>query len=274
MEEPKKAIADVFKELGIGSEQSDDVKPVADESAEFDKTAFEANYKKFVDEDAGDADISLPEQSPVAPTTSENPTEEPTISHDKPLNSYFADGNPDSLEAIQIGIEHLEQEIKTIAESSSKTAGEIREMHKLYHNEFANRLKSMQDELEHYREMDRGRAFDGILGEVAKLYTDNESVLNEIKDEKIKKRIQYMFLDITQILEANGVVRQKSNPGDKRNTKHCQVLERIPTDNPDLHDTIAHSRSTGFYIDNRPLIKELVDIYLFTEKSADKSAEN
>jgi hypothetical protein len=41
-----------------------------------------------------------------------------------------------------------------------------------------------------------------------------------------------------------------------------------------LHDTIVKSRSTGFYTDNRPLIKELVDIYLFDEKGTEKSAEN
>ena len=170
-------------------------------------------------------------------------------------------------------IEQLERDVKSIVESSSRTAIEIREMHKLYHNEFANRLQSMQEELERYREIDKGRIFDGILGEVAKLYSDNESVLCEISNEKVKKNIRYMFLDIIQILEANGVLMQKSNPGDKRNTRYCHVVERVQTDNSDLHDTVVQSRSTGFYVENRALIKELVDIYLYTEKTADNSVE-
>jgi predicted house-cleaning noncanonical NTP pyrophosphatase (MazG superfamily) len=208
-----------------------------------------------------------------APAESEQVTADKATGQDEPQCST-ADENPDDLKAIQIAIDHLEQGVKSIAESSGKTVGEIREIHKLYHNEYANRLKSMQEELEQYHEMDRGRAFDGILGDIAKLYNTYESVLEDIEDVKLKKRIRYMFLDIVQILETNGVSKQKSNPGDKRSTRYCQVVERVSTDNPELHDTIVQSRGTGFYIDNRPLIKELVDIYLFVEKGADKSVED
>jgi len=276
MENPKVTIEDVFKEHGIGSEQSVKPQPHNEESADFDKATFEANFNKYVGEEEGGSGIPLIAQPPKTSPTPSAPIENnnSTVREDKPIASPLTEENSNDLKAIQIGVQHLEQELISIAESSSKTACEIRDMHKLYHNEFANRLKSMQDELERYREMDRGRAFDGILGEVAKLYTDNESVLDDIEDVKIKKRIRYMFLDIVQILEANGVARQKSNPGDKRNTKHCQVVERVPTDNPELHDTIVRSRSTGFFIDNRPLIKELVDIRLLTENNADKPAEN
>lgn len=179
----------------------------------------------------------------------------------------------DGLQAVQTGIERLAGELKTIAESSGKTAGEIREMHKLYHNEFANRLKSMQEELDRYHEMEKGRVLDGILGELARLYSAYESLPEEITDEKVKKRTHYMFEDILQILEANGVSRLKSSQGDKRNTRHCQVVERIPVEDPDLHDTVKLSHSTGFYVENRSLVKELVDIYLFADKNAGNPAE-
>jgi hypothetical protein len=131
----------------------------------------------------------------------------------------------------------------------------------------------MQDELERYREAEKGRVFDGILSEVAKLYSDNESISDDTTDPKLKKRIDYILMDIVQILEANGVVEQKSKVGDKRNTRYCQVVERIETDNPELHDTVALSRNTGFYTENRALIKELVDIYLYSEKPAEQSNE-
>lgn len=172
---------------------------------------------------------------------------------------------------IQAGIASINQNVSTLADSSIKITGEVREMHKLYHNEYASRLKSMQDELERYREIDKGRIFDGILGEVAKLYSDYESVVDDVTDEKVKKRIRYMLEDIIQILQANGVQKQKSNCGDKRNTRHCQVIERIPTSDPEQHDTVAKSRGTGFYIENRSLIKEPVDIYLYSEAAEEKS---
>ena len=171
-----------------------------------------------------------------------------------------------NIEAIKEGINHLEKDIGTIAEASIKTVGEVHEIHKLYHNEFANRLRTMQEELEQYRERDKGRAFDDILSNVAKLYTDNEGLINDIQslgDKKINKRVEYMFLDIIQILEAHGVKKQKSNVGDKRNTKFCQATDRLDTHNPELHDTIAESISTGFYIENRPLIKELVKVLIY-----------
>ena len=254
MEKPIEAVTDDLKEIGNEGEQSADAQPVS--------------------KDEGGTDIPLPEQ-PAAPAASAQPTEskDQIASQDKPPTSS-SDESQEGLKSIQAGIERLEQGLEAIAESSKKTAGELREMHKLYHNEFANRVKSMQDELDRYREMDKGRAFDGILGEVAKLYADYEPVLDRIEDAKIKEGISYMFQDITQILEVYGVGKQKSNPGDKRNTKYCQIAKRIPTDNPDLHDTIAESCSTGFYIGNRPLIKEFVDVYLYTKKSADTSAEN
>lgn len=174
---------------------------------------------------------------------------------------------------IQASINSVEQNVRVIADSSVKATAEVRELHKLYHNEYASRLKSMQDELERYREVDKGRIFDGILGEVAKLYSDYESLVEDVADEKVKKRIRYMLEDIVQILQANGVFKQKSDLGDKRNTRYCKVIERIPTNVPEQHDTVAKSRGTGFYIENRSLIKEPMDIYLYSETAEDKSLQ-
>jgi len=184
-----------------------------------------------------------------------------------------ADANPaaaaenDLLREIKSNLDRLTDRVAQIEDSSARAAGEIREIHKLYHNEFANRLQSMQEDLERYREIEKGRIFDSILTELAKLYSDNASIPDEAADEKIKKRLRYMFLDMIQILENNGVMMQKSKPGDKRNAKYCQVVERIPTENPKLHDTVASSRNTGFYVENRPFIKEMVDVYLYSEKA-------
>lgn len=176
------------------------------------------------------------------------------------------------------------QQIKTaiteISAAAQRSTTEIREMHKLYHNEFASRLKSMQDELDQYHNADRGRSFDGILSAIARIYSNNETLIDEIVDPKTKKHIHYLLLDLLDLLEEYGVSKIKSNVGDKRNTRHCQIVERIPTGDPTLHDTIAASHNTGFYKDNRTIIKELVDVYFYDktipghEESADgQSAE-
>ena len=177
-------------------------------------------------------------------------------------------------EEIKEKINALDAEVKSIAQSTEKIASEMRDMHRLYHNEFAGRLKSMQDELNAYREIDRGRVYDGIFGEIARLYNDYESILNEITEEKLQKKIKYMFSDIIQILEANGVGIQKSSVGDRRNTRHCQVVERFEAEEQEQHDTVSKSYNTGFYIDNRTLIKERVDVFLFTKKTATDAEDN
>ena len=224
----------------------------SDENVEFDKATLEVNYQ---------------ETGAKSEQAIEN--EDPMLAQDKSIESPTEE-NLYTINTIKTGIDQLGREVKAITESSNKTAVEIREMHKLYHNEFANRLKSMQDELERYREIDKGKVFDGILAEVAKLYSDNVTIVDDIADEKIKKRFHYMFLDMLQILENNGVFKQESKQGDKRNTRHCQVIERISTNDQTAHDTVAKSVNAGFYIENRTLVKEMVHIFIYDEKSESK----
>ena len=173
---------------------------------------------------------------------------------------------------VKAEIEKLRCDIAESAEASKKVFVELREIHKLYHNEFAGRLKSMQDELDVYHKVDRGQAFDGILSAIARIYSNNETLVDEISDPKTQKHVKYMLLDILDLLEEYGIQRLKSCPGDKRNPRHCQVLERIPTDDPTLHDTVVASHNSGFYMENRTIIKEMVDIYLY-ERPANVEAK-
>ena len=228
------------------------VPPVAESTLETDKAAGKTN-DGAVEEKAPEMPLHESEKKPVVTTSPLAPAE--------------------NWEAIQTAIGNVEENVRVLANSSLKITGEVREMHKLYHNEYASRLKSMQDELDRYREIDKGRIFDDILGEIAKLYSDYESLVDDVADEKVNKRIRYMLEDIVQILQANGVFKQKSKHADKRNTRHCQVIERIPTATQELHDTVVKSRGTGFYIENRSLIKEPVDIYLYSETAEEKSAQ-
>lgn len=197
-----------------------------------------------------------------------------TLSVEEAPDSEKEVSTPENCQEIRQQIDELDGDVKSIIKSTDKMTVEIHEMRRLYHNEFAGRLRSMQEELERYREVEKGRIFDGILGEVARLYNVYESILTEATEEKLKKKIVYMFLDIVQILEANGVGKQKSSIGDRRNTRHCQVVERILTEEQGKHDTVSKSYNTGFYIENRTLVKERVDVYLFKEKTASDVDKN
>jgi len=156
----------------------------------------------------------------------------------------------------------IAQRLDGMESAGQKTAAEMRELHKLYHNEFAGRLKKMQDELDDYHEISKGRVYDGILAEIAKLYSDNEKLADTLESKQLK----YMFMDLLQMLENNGVQVQKSKAGDKRNTKYSQIIEQVITDDPELHDTVAESLNTGFYVENRTLVKERVHVNVFKEQ--------
>jgi len=160
-------------------------------------------------------------------------------------------------------IEQVNSEVNTLASNSTKLSTEMRELHRLYHNEFAGRLRSMQDELERYHEIDRGRIHDGVLGEIARIYSDNEQLIDSAEDPKVRKRIRYLFMDIEQLLESNGVSMIRSEPGSKRNVRFSKIVDKIETSIPELHDKVFRSRSTGFSVDKRPLVKELIDVYIY-----------
>ena len=160
-------------------------------------------------------------------------------------------------------LKQLDGRLESIAETEQRLFSEVREMHKLYHSEFAGRLKAMQDELEQYRKIDKGRAYDDILAAIARIYVNNETLTDEVAEPKTKKSIRYMLMDIEDLLGVYGMEKLRSEPGVKRNPRHCQILGRIPTDDPAKHDTVAKSYNSGFYIGNRTVIKEVVDIYIY-----------
>lgn len=181
-----------------------------------------------------------------------------------------------STDAHPINVEHLKQidgRIERIAETEQRLFFEVREMHKLYHTEFAGRLKAMQDELEQYRKIDKGRLYDDILASIARIYCNNETLVEEVSEPKAKKSIRYMLMDIEDLLNVYGMTKLRSGQGEKRNPRHCQVLNRIPTETSAKHDTVAKSYNSGFYIGNRTVIKEVVDIYIFEGQTLVKETE-
>lgn len=159
----------------------------------------------------------------------------------------------------QVSISETSDTLKTIS-------SEVREIHKLYQNEFAGRLRTMQTELDQYHKSDQRKVYDEILSDVARIYNNYEDLGEGIEDAKLKKNINYLMMDLTELLENYDVKILKSNPGDKRNPYHSKIVERILTENKDKHDTVAKSYNTGFYIENRTLIKEIIDVYVYSEQ--------
>ena len=169
------------------------------------------------------------------------------------------------LDDIKSDISLVNEKITNIEAFISKAKEDIHGLHKLYHNEYAGRLRNVENDLAHYENIEKGKAFDGILTEIAKLYANNAAAAEEISEPKLQKQMRYLFLDLLQILESHGICKLESKPGDMRNAKFCQVTERVPTNDPALHDTVAKSVGVGFYIENRPLLKEMIHVHVYDE---------
>jgi hypothetical protein len=196
------------------------------------------------------------------------------------VESNLPDTAPPLLQAnlpgLQTQINAIEQNLNGINQSSVKIAAEVREMHKLYHNYYAGTLRTLQSELGKYRNIENERAFDGILEEIASIYSNYEHILDivkEIDNPKLRKNVTYLFEELVQILEARNINRYKSELGKKRNARYCQVVDRKETQDESLRDTVFESQNSGFYNGNRALIKERVVVYSFSETTADGSAE-
>ena len=155
------------------------------------------------------------------------------------------------------------EKVYDIEKFSGKVFYELREIHKLCQNFYAGRIHAAEQELEKYHELHSGLAFDGILKQVAQIYINNEHLPEKIEDEKTRKRVDYILLDLLQILEEYGVHVHKSNHGDK-NSRFVSPAGYIETDDPEQNGKIAESIQTGFYRENSPLMRELVKLYRFT----------
>ena len=138
---------------------------------------------------------------------------------------------------------------------------ELREIHKICQNFQAGRIRAAESELEKYRDIDRGRAFDDILRDIARIYVDHESLPASIDDETLRKRVGYILLDVLQVLECYGVHPQKSEQGSERKLRLTHVVGYEDTEDQELHGKIAESVQTGFCRENHPIIQELVKLY-------------
>ena len=138
---------------------------------------------------------------------------------------------------------------------------ELREIHRICQNFQAGRMRDAESELEKYHEIDRGRAFDDILRDVARIYVDHESLPAAIEDEALRKKVNNILLDVLQVLEGYGVHLQRSSQGSERKLRLTHVVGYEDTEDPELHGKIAASVQAGFCRDNLAVMQELVKIY-------------
>lgn len=124
----------------------------------------------------------------------------------------------------------------------------------------------MYNELETLKKQQRGEQFTPILKAVAAICVEYRSLLD---DDSIpinaKNTLKLMFDELEDILADYGAEIFNSNTGDIRRPFLTKIISTIPTDNPQLHNTIAKSRRAGVMQNGKPLYREFVDVFVFKQ---------
>ncbi|MBQ7476758.1 MAG: hypothetical protein IJT06_05120 [Selenomonadaceae bacterium] len=138
---------------------------------------------------------------------------------------------------------------------------------------FQNQVRGgMQEELEVFREQQRGEQFTPILKAIAAVCVEYRALLD---DETIigrsRRKLQLLFDELEDILADYDAELFTSNRGEPRRALLTKIINTIGTANPELHNKVAKSRRPGVIRNGRPLYREYVDVYVFDATLVNKS---
>ena len=138
---------------------------------------------------------------------------------------------------------------------------------------FQNQVRGgMQEELEVFREQQRGEQFTPILKAIAAVCVEYRALLD---DESImgrsRRKLQLLFEELEDILADYDAEVFTSNKGEPRRALLTKVINTLATANPDLHNKVAKSRRPGVVRNGRPLYREYVDVYVYDATLVTKS---
>lgn len=138
---------------------------------------------------------------------------------------------------------------------------------------FQNQVRGgMQEELDVFREQQRGEQFTPILKSIAAVCVEYRALLD---DETImgrsRRKLQLLFDELEDILADYDAELFTSNRGEPRRALLTKIINTIGTANPELHNKIAKSRRPGVVRNGRPLYREYVDVYVFDASLVNKS---
>ncbi len=130
---------------------------------------------------------------------------------------------------------------------------------------FQNQVRGgMQEELEIFREQQRGEQFTPILKSIAAVCVEYRSLLD---DESImgrsRRKLQLLFDELEDILADYDAEVFTSAKGEPRRALLTKIINTVATANPELHNKVAKSRRAGVVRNGRPLYREYVDVYVF-----------
>ena len=123
--------------------------------------------------------------------------------------------------------------------------------------------QGMQHDLDELKEQLSGEQFNPILKEIATVYSEYQVLLEEDLLPRARKNLLSLFEQLEDILDDYGAEVIRSEIGSVRKTRSCKIINKVMTNNNELHNTIVASRKPGVIRGQMVLYQELVDVYVF-----------
>ena len=181
-------------------------------------------------------------------------------------NSLTVNGNSESNTAVNKKIEEICNMFKAIAEKQDRNDRQLTQTLRENANFQIQVRQGMQRDIETLKEQQSGEFFNPILKEIATIYVDYFSLLDDENVTEItKKKLQSLFETLEDLLTEYDVTMQRSQVGELRKAKATKIIEKITTKKQDLHNTIAKSRKPGFVRGKLVLSPEFVDVYIYEQ---------
>lgn len=168
----------------------------------------------------------------------------------------------------------LEETLEEILELQNKNSRQLAQCLRENVN-FQNQVRvGMQHELEGLKEQQRGEQFTPILKAVATVCVEYRKLLT---DESIPRRarrtLRLMFDELEDVLAEYDAEVFTSAIGEQRRPLLTKLVNTVPTNDKNLHNTIAHSRRPGVIRNGRPLYREFVDVYVYDANAGGRKSE-
>lgn len=124
--------------------------------------------------------------------------------------------------------------------------------------------QGLQKDVETLRKQQSGEMYNGILKEIATMYSDYQMLLDdENLSPKSRKNMLSLFESMEDLLSDYDAEVVRCQPGDVRPTRQCKIINKIATGDQEMHNTIAQSRKPGVMRGKLVLCHEYVDVYVY-----------
>ncbi len=157
----------------------------------------------------------------------------------------------------------LEAMLQAVAEKQDRNDRQITQTLRENANFQIQVRQGMQHDLDELKAQCNGEQFNPILKEIATMYVEYHSLLEEDLEPRVSKNLMSMFEQMADLLADYEAEVCRTPVGEARQTRVCKILKKIPTGDKSLHNTVAKSRKPGVVRGRTVLYPEFVDVYVY-----------